>query len=332
MATLGATYTTLTDLAKRTDPDGKVAKIAEFLKQTNPILEDLPVIEGNLATGHRATIRTGLPTPTWRLLGQGVAPTKSSTAQIDFTCALLEDRSEVDVDLIKLYANPAEGRMSESIAHMQGMNNEMASTLFYGNQTSAPSEFTGLAPHYSSLSAGNAQNVISALGSDGADNTSIWLVYWSEQTLFGFVPKNSQAGLTHKDLGEGDAFDGDNKRYRAYMDLFQWKCGLCVKDWRAAVRICNIDVSNLVAESSAADLTKALIKAVHAVPNEVASMGRPVIYMNRTVMQMLDIQRYNNVKAVTIDFATIDGKLIPHFRGIPIRVCDALLNTEAPVA
>ena len=66
MSALAASHPTLLDLAKRLDPDGKIDVIAEILTQENPILEDLSFVEGNLPTGHRTTIRTGLPTPTWR--------------------------------------------------------------------------------------------------------------------------------------------------------------------------------------------------------------------------------------------------------------------------
>jgi hypothetical protein len=46
-----------------------------------------------------------------------------------------------------------------------------------------------------------------------------------------------------------DAFDGSNNRFRAYAELWQWKYGLHVKDWRYAVRIANVDVSDMVAQT-----------------------------------------------------------------------------------
>jgi hypothetical protein len=51
--------------------------IIEMLSQTNEIMIDMLVIEGNLPTGHKSTVRTGLPTATWRLLNYGIVPTKS---------------------------------------------------------------------------------------------------------------------------------------------------------------------------------------------------------------------------------------------------------------
>ena len=80
MATLAQSVLTLADWAKRLDPDGKVPAIVEMLSQTNEVLADMLFKEGNLPTGERTTIRTGLPSVYWRLLNQGVAPSKSTTA------------------------------------------------------------------------------------------------------------------------------------------------------------------------------------------------------------------------------------------------------------
>ena len=68
MSTLNGTVLSLLDHAKRLSPNGKVEKIAELLSQNNTILNDMQWVEGNLPTGHRTTVRTGLPTVAWRLL------------------------------------------------------------------------------------------------------------------------------------------------------------------------------------------------------------------------------------------------------------------------
>ena len=331
MATLNASLVSLADWAKRLDPDGKIAAIGELLSQQNELLTDMPFIEGNLPTGHRTTVRTGLPTPTWRLLNKGVAAGKSTTAQIDEQCGMLEARGQVDKALAELNGNTGEFRMSEANAHLEGMNQEMASTLFYGNSGTAPEEFTGLAPRYSDLSGpANAQNIVSGSGS-GSDNSSIWLVCWGPLTVHGIFPKGSKAGLSHEDLGLQDAFDADNNRYRAYMDRWEWKCGIALRDWRYVVRIPNIDISNLVAKSSAADLIELMIKAIHRIPN--LKMGKPAFYMNRTCFQMLDIQRRDDViTGGGLRYENVDGISTPVFRGIPVRKCDALIETEAVVA
>ena len=333
MAVLASNILTLADWAKRLDPDGKVPTIVELLSQTNEILADALWMEGNLPTGHRTTVRTGLPAVAWRLLNQGVQPSKSTTAQIDEACGMLEAWSEVDVELAKLNNNVEQFRFSEAQAFIEAMNQTMAQTLFYGNSSIAPEQFTGLAARYSAISgAANGKNVISGSGA-GADNTSIWLVLWGANTVHGIFPKGSMAGLEHEDLGieTVETTAGlAGTRMRAYRDRWSWKCGIALRDWRYVVRIANIDVSNLVAESSAADITKLMVKALWRIPT--MGMGKAAFYCNRTVGEMLDIQRMNKVgTGGGITFDNVDGKQRMSFRGVPIRISDALLETEATV-
>lgn len=332
MAQLGSGVLTLADWAKRIDPEGKTPAIVELLAQTNELLQDMLWKEGNLPTGERTTVRTGLPTVYWRLINQGVSPSKSTTAQVDESCGMLEAYSEVDKDLAELNGNTASFRLSEAQAFIEAMNQEMSSTFFYGNSSLAPEEFNGLAVRYSSLSAANAQNIVVG-GSSDTDNSSIYLVVWGGQTIHGVFPKGSKAGLQHEDLGlvtvETTAGVA-GARMRAYQDHWQWKCGVALKDWRYVVRIPNIDISNLVTKSSAADLIELMIKAIHRIPN--INMGKACFYMNRTVFQMLDIQRRDDViSGGQLAYDVVDGKRIANFRGIPVRICDALTETEARV-
>jgi hypothetical protein len=329
--TLSVDALTLADWAKRLDPDGKVPTIVELLSQTNEILDDMLWREGNLPTGHRTTIRTGLPAVYWRMLNQGVPGSKSTTAQIDEQSGMLEAWSEVDKDLVLLNGNAPAFRLSEAKAFLEAMNQEMASTLFYGNGGLSPEEFTGLAPRYSAISgAANADNIVDA-GGTGSDNTSIYLVAWGEETVTGIFPKGSKAGLIHEDFGEVTvemAAGIAGARLRAYQERYQWKAGLVVKDWRYVVRICNIDTSDL-AGGSPPDLVGAMEQADEIIPN---SLGRRVFYVNRRVSRYLRRQARLAVSAGGgLTFENFAGKKVLTFGGVPIRKVDALLNTEARV-
>lgn len=341
MATLGGIALNLMDWAKRVDPDGKVSAVAELLNQTNEVLMDMQFIEGNLPTGHRTTVRTGLPTAAWRLLNNGVNPSKSTTAQIDEGCGMLEAYSEVDKDLAELNGNSSAFRLSEAQSFIEAMNQSFVQTLFYGDTTVNPERFLGLAPRYATISgATNGQNVLSASGS-GSDNTSIWLVVWGPNTVSGIFPKASKAGLIHEDLGlvtVETATGITGGRMRAYRDHWQWKCGLALKDWRYVVRLCNIDVSDLVGSSgtqNAQQLIALMSRMLDRIP--AFGMGKPVFYMNRTVASLLRVQALNkSTNAIAIEpglsqFGTpIAGNM--NFMGIPIRRCDQILNTEATIS
>lgn len=327
MATIGTTALTLIDWSKRLDPNGNTADLVELLNMTNPILTDAAVVEGNLPTGHRTTVRTGLPTPAWRMLNYGVQPSKSTTVQVDDSSGMLEAYSQVDKDLANLNGNTASFRLSEDRAFIEGMTQEMASTLWYGNTATDPKKFLGLSPRYASLSAANADNIIDA-GGTGSDNASVWLITWSDQATHLIFPKGSRAGLQSRDLGEQTLIDAAGGLYQGYRSHYKWDVGLTMRDWRYNVRICNIDISNLIADSSAANLTRQMIKATHLLPSE--GMGRSVFYVNRTVSTYLDLQMMNSTN-VNLTLAQAAGSPVMSFRGIPIRRSDALLSTEARV-
>jgi len=340
MATLGTSgKVTLLDIAQSMAPDGTVADVAELLTQSNEILLDMPWFEGNLPTGHKASVRTGIPNAVWRSFYQGVPPAKTQRAQVTDSCAILENRSEVDANEANLNGNASAFRLSEASGIVEGMNQQMATALIYGNMSTNPEQFNGLAPRFGSVStatAATAANVIDG-GGTGSDNTSIWLVGWSKQTVHGIYPKGSTAGLQHKDLGEIDAFDANQNRFRALADWWQWQCGLHVRDWRSVVRVCNIDVSNLVAESSAADLIKLMVRAMARVPNAVAN-AQYAFYANRTVKEMLSIQALNksqNALSVTEALRQFGGVTVSvpelRFLGVPVRTVDSILTTEARV-
>lgn len=186
MSQLATSHPTLLDVAKRLDPNGKVAAVVELLHQKNEILEDAVWLEGNLPTGHRTSVRTGLPAPTWRKLYGFVQPTKSTTIQVTDNCGMLEAYAEVDKALADLNGNTAAFRLSEDSAHIEGMNQEFAETLLYGNEGTEPEAFTGFAPRFNSLAAENGQNIIDAGGT--SDRTSIWLVVWGPNTVHCIYP------------------------------------------------------------------------------------------------------------------------------------------------
>ena len=159
---------------------------------------------------------------------------------------------------------------------------------------------------------------------------------WGANTCYGIFPKGSKAGLLHEDLGVGDAFDSSNNRFRAYMDRWQWKGGIALKDWRYVVRICNIDITNLKADAagSSVKLIEYLAKSIDRLPSQNA--GRAVFYANRTVKSMLRLQALNKSianlgveKSINQFGQTIETLT---FLGIPVRTVDRLLETEATVS
>lgn len=328
MATINATNPTLLDMVRRQDPNGAIAQVVESLTSRNAILQDATFQEGNLPTGHRFTSRTGLPALEWRKFNEGVAPSKSTTDQIDESVGMLEGMSVVDCELAKLNGNEGAFRSSEDKAFTQAFNNEIEAGIFYHSTKTAPEKFMGLSPRMDSTTvAGGSQIIKMDATAAGNDQTSMWLVCWSPETVFGIYPKGSQGGLTPHDMGEQLWPDINGKKFRAYVTNWNWKMGLVVKDYRYLVRIANIDTSAIADTGNA--LIKAMVRATHQMYD--LKSGRLAWYCNRTVATYLHLQAMDSVKNSTLTIENVGGMPVQHFMGIPIRQTDAILNTEAPV-
>jgi hypothetical protein len=340
-ATLGATMPTMADFAKLLGPNDQIARTIEMLNQSNEILDDMVWQEGNTTTGWMGNVRTGLPSVVFRLVNQGVPPSKATTAQLTEQAARMEGWVEVDEALAELASDLGEFRNSQAFPMMESFNQTLASKLFYGNYGLAPEEFTGLATRFSTsvtANAANGANIIKA-GGAGADNMSIWLINWHPATVFGIYPKGTQAGLVRNDLGleTVEATNGiAGNRLRAYREQFVWRCGIAVPDWRSVVRIANISQAGLLADTAGASV-KLIEYMSRAIDRIQGPRGRLVFYAPRTAKSILRVQALNkSTNALGIEEGLNQfGQQRPGgtvtFLGIPVRTVDALLNTEATV-
>ncbi len=323
MATRGATYMTLADWAKRIDPDGKTSKVVELLNETNQILDDAVFLEGNLPTGHRSSIRTGLPSVTWRKLNYGVQPSKSKVVQVDDTCGMCETLSQIDESLVTLNGNTAEFRLQEDRPFIEAMNQEMAGGMFYFDTDTDPEKFLGLSARYPYSDSENVHDG----GEVGGACTSIWLVVWGPNTVFMMFPKGSKAGIRHRDVGDGKPVLVDDAaspagKYYAYQTHYKWDIGMVIRDWRYVARVCNVGTSGTSNIFDPSDL----IKIYNLIPQ--ISMGRPAIYVNNTIKTQIDQDAFSDTNRIYDVAEDAFGYPITKFWGIPIRKVDQILNTE----
>jgi len=341
MGVLGDQFPTLLDVARVMDPQGRIPAIAEVLQQYNDILDDIPWIEGNLPTGHLSVVRTSKPAGSWRMLNQGVTATKATTGQITNSVGMLEALSHIDCDLAMLNGNTESFRFSQDKAFIEGLSDTLSSTLIYGNVSATPEKFDGLASRYFSL--GSTYTTYSQLidgGGTGSDNTSIWLVGWAPNKVYGIYPKGSKAGLIHEDDGKITISDPNNSGsfMKVYQSRFQWKAGIAVDDYRYVVRVCNVDVSALLTASDSSDtsanIIKMMIMALGKMPPRAGC--RPVFYMNETVQTMLSVKLLDKSN-VWLSMGEIKGNPVFRmndvlmFQGVPCRRIDSILNTEATI-
>lgn len=307
----------LVEVVKRHDPDGNLSTIAEVLNKQNDIVGDAVWREANDNYSNKTTRRSYLPAGTWRKFNEGVNNTSSETTELVDTIGILEAHSANDVDLINSFKDPKQARMDEAMAFVEGLSQDMATAIMYGDASADPEKFTGLAPRLDSI-AGSA-NVINE-GGTGSTCTSVFVIDWGINSAYMMYPRNSVVGLEHINMGKQLVNDSDSKAFLAYVDIFKWKAGLVVKNNKSIGRLANIMSSgtdNLFDEDNLITLLNRMTKGP----------GRR-IYVNETVMTQMEILFKDKTN---VNFYKEDG-LAPgpvlHFKGVPIRQVDALTIAE----
>ena len=331
MAAIGLAHT-MSDLRKMLTPTGAIDHVMEVLNESNPILQDVRWMEGDLPIGNKTTVRASLPSPSIRRINRGTAATKGTVKQIIDVCMNLEDRSAVDIELLSGKPNPAQYRLAEADAHIEGMGQYVARQLLYGDLDADPDTFNGIMTRYNTLKGGKGTpgyQVISGGTAGTNTNTSIYFVDWGDRRVTGIYPKGTTAGLTHRDLGESDVFDAEGRPFRAVQDLYTWKLGLAVYNVRSIARVCNIDATKLETLSDAAqrDLMNKFIFA----KNRLQNPANPIAYVSDKLYSFLEcyLNNKNNVHVTRQDFMNAPPKL--YLAGIEIKKMDCQLDTEAAV-
>jgi hypothetical protein len=321
MATFTSNSLSLVEVAKRKAPDGTMAEIAEVLEEQNEILQDAVWYEANDTFSNVTTRRSQEPSGSFRKLNQGVGKESSKTTTIIDTVAILETRAENDIEVINAFPDPVRARNDENIAFIRGLSKTAATKMIYGNSSTTPEEFTGIAPRLDTLA--TSKNVLNA-GGTGADLASIYVIDWGRQGVYMTFPKNSKVGLGHTDLGIETVTDSNGNKLSAYVDKFTWKLGMVVRNDKSIGRIANIETtgtSNIFNEDDLITLLNRMTKGP----------GRR-IYVNETIMTQMEIKLKDKTNTF---FSKADG-LAPGpvltFKGVPIRLVEKILDTETAIS
>lgn len=312
---------TLVELAKRTN-NGNLLEIAEVLSITKEMFQDAVWIEANQTASHVGTKRTNLPSGTHRQANQGVASEASSTKQVAEPICRLEAHSRVDEAILDLAPDKAKARSQEDLAFVEGLGQTIETNMIYGNIDTNPEQIDGLATRYDATS---DANVIGASGT-GDDTTTLWVIEWGPMKVHMIYPKGSQAGLQTEDMGKQLVTNDSGSTYFwAWFTKFVAWYGLYVHDDRCVQRIANIETSGSTNTLDDNDI----IEALNLLP-QAGGGGSTAIYVNRTLKTQLEILAKDKTNVnYTSDNAF--GVPVTRFRGIPVRLCESIVNTESAI-
>ncbi len=340
MGTIGNTFVTFRDLASGLKGDKTFDHdIVDLAVEVNEILDDIPVVEANDGSSNRTTIRTGIAGATWAAFYQGIQASKGSKQQIVNVAGSLASKLEIDKRLFDRDPNKAAFLADEVKGHMEGMGNEVADALFYGNLKTEARKFNGLAYFYNTIgSTGSDDKVASHYVFDGkkaanpssAAYRSIWLLNWGNSTMRCFYPQGSKGGISKGTFDTVDVTDSSGGTYQAYRQYFYWDIGLDVRDFRYGGRIANIESDVMLASTG----QPSYLELVDQLEGRVKGGGgtRRVFYMPKGVWESLKILYGRATRGNAIAYADVEQRKTPTLFGVPVRLCDALNTNETVVS
>jgi hypothetical protein len=314
---------TYVETAKRISPQGELMTIVEVLAELNEIVQDIPMIEANDRFVNKTLRRGQLPTGSWRKLNAGVSAESSQTIEMVDGMGFLESYSEPDKDIIDSMPNPAQARSDEDMGFVEGLGQTLASAIIYSNSYTDPEQPHGMAPRLSSLAA--TTNVIGE-GGTGSDLTSVFMVKWGLREVHGIYPRGmtGNLGIQKRDLGERTKTDSNGKSHQIYRTHFKVNFGLVVKDPKCYARLANIETSG---SSNTFDEDNII-----TLKNRMRGRGKGAyVYCNDTIQSQMEIAAKDKAN-IFYSFAQGEGLFggeVMKAKQMPIRGCDAIINTES---
>ena len=299
--------------------------VANVLDEINPFVQDAPAQEAIDITSHVVARTTALPTASFIKVGNGWDSSLGVYSQSRESMAFIKARYQCPEDVMRLQPSPTKYRSQRERDAVEGLSQTFANALISGNTITTPERFNGLQIRYGALSTSRTSYVIGNGGTHVANVTSIWFVQWSPSKAYLIYPRGSaNVGINKKDEGRVFTDGDDSKKLWAYITEFAWDVGLCIEDTRSVKRLCNIDT--VLTDTYTVDEDKII-----QILNNFRGNDQIYMYGNETVQTQLDILAKDKGNVQYLPDSPW-GKGILAFRGVPFKVCDAIIDTETVVA
>jgi len=329
---------TLVDVASRISSDGGVLSVIDVLSE-HTIFGDAHIVEANDFTSHHYSFTLTQPTGSDTIVSQGVTIEIGTESPVTEMIQGFESYSLVDDRIVRLDPHPDEFRKRKDMSQVRGMAKSIDDRFLYGGSaitgsTSSVSgnQIQGLTTRFNKLSPTTynyrggskywSSNVVSNGGSTSNAQSSVWFIEWSDDGVFVPVPRNFKNVV--EVLPKDDIttiFPTTGTAYDAWVTHFYAAFGLCVGDWRRAIRLANIDATTTLVIDD-------MIAALGVYPD--SDWSKLVMYCGKQVwiqFQQAAIAAANGYFFMETPW----GKQTPSFMGIPIVRADRLVDFLEPV-
>jgi len=330
---------TLADIKATLTPDGLPAQIIDTMATSGSLTED-GLWKPTNAFGRNVTARTlSVPDGEFRRANKGITPGKGSIGQIEDYVGYIEAMSFVDDKVIRSVkkGNKAQARATYDKLFSSGLASQGRQFTIYGSREADPEAFNGMAAKRNKIDNIYTIDCTPSTGFtvDGK-RTSIFLVAWDgDRGCHYLYPEETAAGITTEDFGKQIIPDPNNdpagpQRYLpAWITWFYYDLGFTVKDDRALIRLCNIDLENKSSDYMKEVLAK-LNQAARTLSFDPGS-GKVKAYCNMDMEVFLDNMVLNlanfEMTQMTIEGKTFTSSIVR----IPLRRCDEISSAEVAV-
>ncbi len=332
MATVGNTYYNLSDFRSRTNADGTMGKVGDYLSKLKPIASNLMHRECNNIAQHDLFIQTNLPVASTIQAGGGIPISKGNSSRVSEITGAVGVTSQVPKSVLDASGNPAEQRALSARWAIESVAGAMEDLFMNGDTATDPLAFKGLKTRLNSTSGELAKRVKKGVNSDADVNTSIYFVFTGEGLTYGLHPTTAPMGIK-ADLGREALPEtlANGRIEKIYTDQWSYHGGLAIEDPRSVCRLCNISVTKLASGTGDDDLFDLMLEGWYAT-KDVHGMGKGFILANVSLAKYLDKQARANVTFSDLTVESRDGAPVTMYRGLPILVSDYITNTEALVS
>lgn len=305
--------------------NNQIMDVANVLDEVNPFVQDAPLQEAIDITSHVIARTTSLPSATFIKVGNGWDAGLGTYNQSRESMAMIRARYQCPEEVMNLQPQPEKYRSQRERDQIEGMSQVFANQLIGGSVITTPERFNGLKIRYGTLGTDRTSYVISNGGSSSGTMTSMWFVQWSPSKCYLIYPRGSKnVGLNKRDEGRVFTTGDNSSNLWAYVSEFAWDVGLCVEDTRSIKRLANIDTT--LTDTYTIDEDK-IIQII----NNFRGNEQIYIYCNETVYTQLDILAKDKTNVQYLPDSPW-GKNILSFRGVPVKVCDAIGDDDATVS
>jgi len=311
---------TLAEVNKREGYDDMAAVVGE-LAQQNDVVDEFPWFPSTHGAYNKQLQAKRLGKGAFATVNGAVTAISSETDYITEPVKLYEGDSQIDTRALASADDPYKVRDSEDALNLAGLIQDWVYNLFYAG-VSTPDAMKSFNQRRAALG-----TYCIGGGGSGGDTSSLWTFEFGPSGIYLAYNKSGVPGIVSEDRGLNlvPIPNGTGNMW-AWVRHYEIWAAIVLRNERAMIRYANIETAGTTNIFSPGDYIK-------FVKNRLPLGGRNAVsFANRTLKGQIDADAYNKTNAAYSIRDIADFGPVTLISGIPVRMCEALIDTETVVS